>query len=151
MRATPSCISTRWAASTISCSAQDITGESSYYVSNIHSANLGARFTFLKRADLYLGYSHVQDVGDGRATPVGAGIYSTPARFQAAQTFPLRYLSPQVRLSIRITPKLRWNAGYQYYGYREQFSAAQDYRAHTGFSSLAFSFLTLQNRPESAD
>ncbi len=118
----------------------DVTGESSYYVSNIHSANLGARFTLLKRADIYAGYSHVQDVGDGRANPFGAGIYSALPAFQAAQTFPLRYLSPQFRLSIRITPKLRWNTGYQYYGYREQFSAAQDYRANTGFSSLAFSF-----------
>jgi hypothetical protein len=118
----------------------DISGESSYYISNIHTANLGARLTLLKRADIYAGYSHVQDVGDGRATPDGAGIYSALPAFQAAQTFPLRYLSPQFRLSIRITPKLRWNTGYQYYGYREQFSNAQDYRANTGFSSLAFSF-----------
>jgi hypothetical protein len=118
----------------------DVTGESSYYVSNIHSLNLGARFTLLKRVDLYAGYSHVQDVGDGRANAVGAGVYSALPAFQAAQTFPLRYLSPQVRVSVRITPKLRWNAGYQYYGYREQFSAAQDYRANTGYSSLAFSF-----------
>jgi hypothetical protein len=118
----------------------NVTGESSYYLSNIHSANLSAHFTLLKRADIDAGYSHVQDVGDGRATPDGAGVYSALPALQAAQTFPLRYLSPQVRLSIRITPKLRWNAGYQYYGYREQFSAAQDYRAHTGFSSLAFSF-----------
>jgi hypothetical protein len=118
----------------------DVTGESSYYVSNIHSLNLGARFTLLKRADIYAGYSHVQDVGDGRATPAGAGVYSALPAFEAAQTFPLRYLSPQFRLSIRITPKLRWNTGYQYYGYREQFSAAQDYRANTGFTSLAFSF-----------
>jgi hypothetical protein len=118
----------------------DISGESSYYVSNIHSATLGARFAVTKRADLYAGYSHVQDVGDGRAAPLGAGLYTTLAAFQAIQTFPLRYISPELRLSIRITPKLRWNAGYQYYGYREQFSTAQDYRAHTGFSSLAFSF-----------
>jgi hypothetical protein len=118
----------------------DISGESSYYVSNIHSATLGARFTLLKRADFFIGYSHVQDVGDGRATPDGAGLYSAQPAFEAAQTFPLRYLSPSVRLSIRITPKLRWNAGYQYYGYREQFSSAQDYQANTGFTSLAFSF-----------
>jgi hypothetical protein len=44
------------------------------------------------------------------------------------------------RLSIRITPKVRWNAGYQYYGYREDFSAAQNYRAHTGYSSVSWSF-----------
>jgi hypothetical protein len=117
-----------------------VTGEDSYYVSNIHSVNLGARFTLFKRADIYAGFSDVQDVGDGRATPVGAGLYSALPAFQAAQTFPLRYLSPEVRLSIRITPKLRWNTGYQYYGYREQFSPAQDYRANTGFSSLSFSF-----------
>ena len=117
-----------------------MSGESSYYISNIHTATLGAHFTILKRADVYAGYSHVQDVGDGRATPVGAGLYSALPALQAAQTFPLRYLSPQFRLSVRITPKVRWNAGYQYYGYREEFSAAQDYRANTGFSSLAFSF-----------
>jgi hypothetical protein len=58
----------------------------------------------------------------------------------AAQTFPLRYLSPSARLSIRITPKLRWNVGYQYYGYREDFSAVQNYRAHTGYSSVSWSF-----------
>jgi hypothetical protein len=119
---------------------KDVSGESSYYISNIHTATLGAHFTVLKRADIYAGYSHVQDVGDGRANPYGAGLYSALAAFQAAQTFPLRYLSPQARLSIRITPKLRWNTGYQYYGYREQFSAVQDFRAHTGFTSLAFSF-----------
>jgi hypothetical protein len=118
----------------------DVSGESSYYISNIHTATLGAHFTILKRADVYAGYSHVEDVGDGRATPDGAGLYSALPAFQAAQTFPLRYLSPQLRLSVRITPKVRWNAGYQYYGYREQLSAAQDYRANTGFSSLAFSF-----------
>ncbi|MGA3187456.1 MAG: hypothetical protein ABSF22_10140 [Bryobacteraceae bacterium] len=118
----------------------DISGESSYYVSNIHSATLGARFAILKRADLFVGYSHVQDTGDGRATPDGAGLYSALPAFQAAQTFPLRYLSPSVRLSVRITPKLRWNAGFQYYGYREQFSSAQDYQANTGFTSLSFSF-----------
>lgn len=118
----------------------DVSGESSYYVSNIHTATLGTRFTILKRADLYAGYSHVQDVGDGRAASTGLGLYSALPAFEAAQTFPLRYLSPQFRLSIRITPKIRWNAGYQYYGYREDFSAAQDYRASTGFSSLSFSF-----------
>jgi hypothetical protein len=118
----------------------NVTGEDSYYISNIHTGTLGAHFTILKRADLFAGYSHVQDTGDGRATPDGAGLYSALPAFQAAQTFPLRYLSPSVRLSVRITPKLRWNAGYQYYGYREQFSTAQDYQANTGFTSLAFSF-----------
>jgi hypothetical protein len=118
----------------------DISGESSYYVSNIHTANLGARFSIRKRADFYAGYSHVQDVGDGRATPFGSKVYSVLPAFQAAQTFPLRYLSPQVRLSVKLNQRLRWNVGYQYYGYKEEFSTLQNYRVHTGYSSLSWSF-----------
>jgi hypothetical protein len=118
----------------------DIHGNDSLYISNIHTASLGVRFSILKRADLYLGYSHVQDVGDGRATPIGNAIAANLPLFQAAQTFPVRYLSPQARLSIRLHRQIRWNAGYQYYGYNEQFSALQDFRAQTGYSSVSWSF-----------
>lgn len=114
--------------------------DESYYISNIHAATLMAHFLMGKRADFLAGYNHVQDVGDGRATAVGDGLYSSQPAFQAAQTFPLRFLAPQGKLSIRITPKIRWNAGYQYYGYREDFSALQNYRAHTGYTSMSWSF-----------
>jgi hypothetical protein len=135
----------------------------SYYVSNIHSGTLMARFAIAKRADISVGYSHVQDTGDGRANALGcvnsvsvvpnvstaspctASASATPqgavaAALASAQTFPLRFLSPQGKLSIRIAPRIRWNAGYQYYGYREQFSALQNYRAHTGYTSVSWSF-----------
>ena len=39
--------------------------------------------------------------------------------------------------------KLRWNVGYQYYGYHEEFgvlSQTQNYRAHTGYTSLTLAF-----------
>ncbi len=119
---------------------KDISGESSLYISNVHTASLGARFTVLKRADVYVGYSHVEDAGDGRAASTGARLYSALPAFQAAQTFPLRFLSPQARLSIRVARQVRWNAGYQYYGYDERFATLQDYRAHTGYSSISWSF-----------
>jgi len=116
----------------------------SYYVSNIHAATLMARIAIAKRADVSFGYNHVQDVGDGRATAVGNFTDVAPsaaaAAFASAQTFPLRFLSPQGKLSIRVTPRVRWNAGYQYYGYREDFSLLQNYRAHTGYTSVAWSF-----------
>jgi hypothetical protein len=117
-----------------------VTGDQSYYVSNIHTATLAARFSVRKRVDVSVGYSHVQDVGDGRATAAGTGLATSLPSLLAAQTFPLRFLSPQARLSLRITPKIRWNVGYQYYGYREDFSTSQDYRAHTGYSSVSWSF-----------
>ena len=86
-----------------------------------------------------------KDTGDGRAsdslqqaTPVGQLLYSV-------QTFPLTYQTPLVRISIKVTPKLRYNVGYQYYGYHEDFgllSVNQSYRAHTGYTSLLWSFRT---------
>lgn len=119
---------------------QTAPNESSLYVSNIHAANLGARFSVMKRAEVYLGYSHVQDTGDGRATRFGPGIYTALPALQAAQTFPLRFESPQARLSLPINRRVRWNAGYQYYGYTQHFSAVQNYRAHTGYSSISWAF-----------
>ena len=121
-------------------SGQNVTGESSLYISNIHTGTLGARFALGKRADFYVGYSHVQDVGDGRSTPDGAGLYSALSVFEAAQTFPLRFVSPQARLSVLVRRQVRWNLGYQYYGYRQQFSALDNYLANTGYSSIAWSF-----------
>ncbi|MBZ5604990.1 MAG: hypothetical protein LAO79_22050 [Acidobacteriia bacterium] len=116
----------------------------SLYISNIHTASLGARFGIKNRADLYFGYSHSQDVGDGRATadglPLGAGAATVFDPFLAVQTFPLKFVSPEARLSIRIHKQLRWNVGYQYYGYNEQFSNIQDFHAHTGYSSVLWSF-----------
>jgi hypothetical protein len=57
-----------------------------------------------------------------------------------AQTFPLTFQSPQARVSFRISERLRWNAGYQYYGYHEEFSSGENYLAHTGYTSLLWSF-----------
>ncbi len=117
-----------------------VTGDQSYYFSNIHSVHAGVRFAFLKRADLYLGLNRIQDTGDGRATPFGNSIGSVLPGFQAAQTFPLTFQSPLARLSLKLTEKVRWNFGYQYYGYREQFYFQQNYRANTGYTSVLWTF-----------
>ena len=111
-----------------------------------------ARFTIPNAADFSVGYSHTQDVGDGRANPLGNVTLSSRdiapgfrhRSFQPilrrADIPPLRFDSPQARLSIRINRQIRWNAGYQYYGYNEKFASSQDFRAQTGYSSLLFSF-----------
>ncbi|MGH9559102.1 MAG: hypothetical protein ACRD30_07665 [Bryobacteraceae bacterium] len=114
--------------------------QQSLYISNIHTATLGARFAIAKRADIFVGYNQVQDVGDGRATPFDGGLYSTLPAFQAAQTFPLRFLSPSARLSISVNKRVRWNLVYQYYGYGEEFALLQNFRANTGYSSISFAF-----------
>jgi hypothetical protein len=113
--------------------------DQSYYVSNLHTANIAAHYS-LGRVDLSVGLSHVQDTGDGRATLTGTEPYGRLPGFKAAQTFPVRFTSPQAKASVRIRENLRWNLGYQHYGYAEEFSTAQDFRAHTGYTSVSWAF-----------
>jgi len=130
-------------------SNQFIQGAQSLYISNLHAATLTARFDIRKRADVFVGYSHTQDTGDGRGgmpacnvcDPTSAAPF-TPQQFvfTPAQTFPLTFRSPMARFSLRITEKIRWNVGYQYYGYNEQLFNRLNYRAHTGYSSVLWSF-----------
>lgn len=118
----------------------EVTNDRSAYVSNIHAGNVSARFGIRARVDLFVGYSRVQDVGDGRPRPDAALIAGTLALFRDIQTYPLAFESPFARLSIRLHSRLRWNAGYQRYRYFEEFSTNQNYRANTGFTSLTWSF-----------
>ena len=112
----------------------------SLYISNVHAGHAAVRFAIRQRADLSLGYSRIQDAGDGRARPEAGPV----ATFAAYQTFPLAFESPQARISIRIHTKLRWNLGYQHYRYREDFpglaAIPRGYRAHTGYTSMLWSF-----------
>ena len=114
----------------------------SIYISNLHAANIGLRFALKSYADLYAGYNITKDTGDGRTTLAPQGTAAAQV-FYNVQTFPMTFQTPLVRLSVRITDKVRWNAGWQYYGYREQFGVIglnQGYRANTGYTSLLWAF-----------
>ena len=98
------------------------------------------------RVDLFAGYTRVQDTG-GKYP----GLVTQPVVIQGTppnpplptigfQVLPLTYESPMLRVSVRLHPRLRLNAGYQYYRYSEDVLQTQNYRAHTGFSSLMWSF-----------
>src|SRR5262245_16382699 len=117
-----------------------ITGESSLYFSNLHTAYFAFRFALKKRAELYAGLTRVQDTGDGRNIVAGAGLGSPRDVFQVVQTFPLTFQSPMARVSLKINNNLRWNGGYQYYGHRQEFYRNLNYRANTGYTSLSISF-----------
>lgn len=118
-----------------------VTNQESIYISNIHAANLGVRVPVTKRADVYIGYNITRDTGDGRGTlPQTSSVAQV---FYNVQTFPLTYQTPLARVSVKLSAKLRYNVGYQYYGYHEDFgllSETQNYRAHTGYTSLLWSF-----------
>jgi hypothetical protein len=120
------------------------TSYDSLYISNIHAANAGLRFGIGHRADLCAGYTITKDTGDGRSSAVPVGVTDPNAELlDSVQTFPLTYQSPMARLSIRITPKLRWNAGWQFYGYSELFHLLgedQNFHTQTGYTSVLWSF-----------
>jgi hypothetical protein len=61
----------------------------------------------------------------------------------SVQTFPLTFQSPSARVSVKLTEKLRFNVGYQYYGYKEQFGlfdVNENYLGNTGYTSLLWAF-----------
>ena len=48
-----------------------------------------------------------------------------------------------LRLTLPVRAKLKWTAGFQYYGYHEDFglnSGLQNYHAATGYTSLLWAF-----------
>jgi hypothetical protein len=111
-----------------------IENERSLYRSRLRQIRLGAQINIAKKADLYFGYHRIQDAARGRL-----GFSDSPDFF-AAQVFPLTYETPLARFSIQLHKKVRWNLGWQYYNYKEQFQALQDYNAQTGYTSLSWSF-----------
>jgi hypothetical protein len=121
-----------------------LSGINTIYVSNVHLVSFGARFALGKRADLYTGYTITKDTGDGRSTPLPvATTNQVTLLLGPVQTFPLSFQSPLARFSVRLSPKMRWNAGWQFYNYHEKFqlwATPQNYRANTGYTSLLWSF-----------
>jgi hypothetical protein len=115
----------------------------SLYLSNVHAGNFGMRLAVAKRADVYLGYTITKDTGDGRATATSGVTDPAGALLASVQTFPLAYQSPLGRVSVRITPKLRWNVGWQFYNYHEEFGLLgyyQNFHAQTGYTSVSWAF-----------
>jgi hypothetical protein len=107
-----------------------IDNDQSRYISNIHAGNIGVRVSAGTRVELFAGYVRTQDRGSSEA-PLGRLGF---------QVYPLTFDSPMGRVSVRLREKLRWNAGYQHYGYDERLLPTQKYQAHTGYTSLSWSF-----------
>ena len=108
-----------------------VQNDRSRYISNIHSASVSARVAAGRRVELLGGYVRTQDRGSSEQPFPGTIGF---------QVYPLTFDSPMGRLSVLLHNRLRWNAGYQRYGYGEQMLPVQNYRAHTGFTSLSWSF-----------
>jgi hypothetical protein len=108
-----------------------VQNDRSRYISNIHSTSVSAHMSAGKRVELLGGYVRTQDRGSSEQ-PLAGSI--------GFQVYPLTFQSPMARISVLVHNKIRWNAGYQRYAYGEEILPLQNYRAHTGFTSLSWSF-----------
>lgn len=79
-------------------------------------------------ASVYASYRISKDTGQGDQLTTDPRIILT--------SYPFQLQSPEVRLAFRISRNIEWNVGYQYFGYKERFQSAQDYRAHLPYTSL---------------
>lgn len=118
----------------------DLIRTNGYYRSEIHAGNVGVRLGLGRRLEWYGGYTITRDAADQSRLTTLDDLAASSASLPIYQVFPVRYESPLSRISVRLHERLRWNAGYQFYRYREQLAALQNYRAHTGFTSLLWSF-----------
>ena len=110
------------------------------YVSNIHTFSTTLRTSFKDRVTLYAGYTITRDTGDGRRVQ-NVGLTDPAASFlAAASTFPMFYQAPLARISIRLSPRIQWNVGWEFYFYNQMFAYfgyQPYYRAQTGYASLS--------------
>jgi len=118
------------------------TGYDSIFISNIHAANLGARFSIGRRADLFVGYTITKEYGRRRSA-------AAPAELRGQRHCSIRCRrSADLRVShgARIVPphaQAPLERALAILGYNEQFqlfSYYENYHAHTGFTSLLWSF-----------
>jgi hypothetical protein len=118
----------------------------SFYESNLHLVNFGARVEAHPRVTLYLGYNLAKDTGDDRNRFSSA---SSPDRNYSnffvdgsnfSNSFPLTYQAPLARLAVKIHERISWNLGWQFYNYSERATSLQNYHAHVGYSSFRWSF-----------
>jgi hypothetical protein len=107
----------------------------SVFLSNLHNAHMGLRVSIRERVDLYAGLNISRDAGGSTGRPATA----LPT-LAAVQVFPMEYDAPLARVSVKLHTKLRWNFGYQFFRYREDLLPLQNYRAHTGYTSVLWTF-----------
>jgi len=106
-------------------------GTSLYFMRN-NFFYFNTRFQVVPRATLFVGYNINDDSGQGDR------VASSPT--ELLSSYPLRFQSPEAKLTIKIAERVDWNAGWKYFDYKEKFFSNQDYRAHTTYTSLRISF-----------
>ncbi|HWO00154.1 MAG TPA: hypothetical protein VNS63_12895 [Blastocatellia bacterium] len=103
----------------------------SRYFSKDSFAFLNAYWQILPRLGFYGGYRIHNDPGQGDRLP-------TPTVFIGS--FPYQFQSPEAKFVVKLSNRIDWIAGYQYWDYQESFPNLQRYEAHLPYTSVRFHF-----------
>ncbi len=106
-------------------------GDSLYYIRNNYFF-FNSRVQILPRATLFVAYRISKDLGQGDR------VATSPT--EILSSYPLSFQSPDVRLTVKLTDHIAWNAGWQYYNYHETLVGTQNYHANLPYTSLRFTF-----------
>jgi hypothetical protein len=106
-------------------------GVSQYFMRD-HSVFVDAFVQIHPRVTAFASYRIGKDNGQGN-------LVSTDPTF-LIDGYPYQFQSPEVRLAFKISNRVDWNVGYQYYNYKEKFASVQNYRAHLPYTSLRLYF-----------
>src|SRR5262249_47454556 len=82
----------------------------------------------VKGVSLYAAYRIDFDRGQGN-------LFSTTV-FNLLTSYPMQFLTPEVRVAFKLTKNVDWNVGYQYYNFHDSQTPNQNYRAHLPYTSL---------------
>lgn len=112
-------------------SGQRLQGVSQFFVRD-HYGFIEVTARPVKRLTIFGSYRFNDDRGQGDLTSAVPQNIIT--------SYPMKFHSPEVRLSVRLNSHIDWNIGYQYFNYKERFQTLQDYRAHLPYTSLRIYF-----------
>jgi hypothetical protein len=85
----------------------------------------------LRRLGVYAGYRIHNDPGQGDRTSEPSVIVGS---------FPYQFQTPEAKVVVKLSNRIDWIAGYQFFDYQESFPNLQRYEAHLPYTSLRFYF-----------
>jgi hypothetical protein len=112
-------------------SEKETIGSSLYFMrDNFFFVN--ARVQLHPRVSLYAGIRMNKDPGQGDR------VASSPS--EIISSYPLRFSTPEARLTVTANRHVDFNAGWQYYSYVEKLSTAQNFSAQLAYVSVTLKF-----------
>jgi hypothetical protein len=112
-------------------SEQQVIGSSLYFMRDSFFY-INSRMQLHPRVSLYAGIRMNKDPGQGDR------VASSPT--EIISSYPLRFATPEGRLTVTANRHLDFNAGIQYYSYVEKLSTSQNFSASLAYISLTLKF-----------